>query len=165
MQKNTGSKKGETTRSGPAKPEPPSPDTPSGSSGFDLRRMLETLRLPGVDVAALIESRRKDVEAVVAANQRAVQGIEALTRRQAEILAATMNGWQEGTRDLLAAGTAPERANRSAGRAQQAFGEALANMRELAELVAKSHEDVIGIINARMQAHIDELRSQFGRRA
>lgn len=150
-----------------ASPRPAAAQDESGAArpGFDIRALLDRLSLPGVDVQALLESRRKDVEALVAANQRAYQGFEALTRRQAEILAEAMQVWQAGTREVLATTGAPEKANRSAGRAQQAFGEALASMRELAELAAKSHEDVVRILNKRVHEGLDELREQLKTRA
>lgn len=156
MQKTTGTKKPASAKSEPA----PAAAAPK----FDLRSMLEGLRMPGLDVSALMDSRRKDVEALIAANQRAYQGFEALTRRQAEILAEGMKAWQEGAKEMIGPASAGEKATRSASRAQEAFGHALSNMRELAEMAAKSQQEVVGIINKRVREGIQEFREQFTRK-
>ena len=132
---------------------------------LDLRKMLEKLKLPGVDVNALLEYHRKDVETLIAANEQAFRGYQALTRRQAEILAEAMRDWREGAAGLIDVKGIPEKASRTAGRAQQAFGQALGNMREIAELAAKSHEQVIEILNKRVHEGLDSLRDGLRKHA
>src|SRR5262249_25431760 len=48
----------------------------------DFNKMLEQFRLPGFDVPAVMEARRKDVEALVAANQTALRGMQSLAQQQ-----------------------------------------------------------------------------------
>jgi len=132
---------------------------------LDLRKLLEKLKLPGVDVNALLEHHRKDVETLIAANEQAFRGYQALTRRQAEILAEAMREWREGTAGLVDVKGIPEKASRTAGRAQQAFGQALGNMREIAEMAAKSHEQVIEILNKRVHEGLDGLRDSLRKHA
>lgn len=128
---------------------------------LDLRTLLEKLKLPGVDVNGLLDYHRKDVETLIAANEQAFRGYQALTRRQAEILAEAMREWREGTAGLVDVKGIPEKASRTAGRAQQAFGRALGNMREIAEMAAKSHEQVIEILNKRVHEGLDGLRESL----
>ena len=121
-------------------------------------KMLEQFRIPGVDLQAIMESRRKDVEAVVQANQVAFQGVQALVQRQTEILQQTMSEWQKVVQDM--AGKEPGAAIGSqAELAKQAFEKALANMRELAELAVKAQSDAYEVIKQRMHENIEELRS------
>jgi phasin family protein len=132
---------------------------------LDIRKLLEKLKLPGVDVQALIDSSRKDLETLKAANEQAYVGYQALTRRQGEILAEAMQEWQAGAQQLLSAKGAPELANITSSRAQHAFGQALANMREMAEMAARSHEQVIGIVNKRVHEGLDGIREQLNKRS
>lgn len=132
---------------------------------LDLRKLLEKLKLPGVDVNALLDYHRKDVETLIAANEQAFRGYQALTRRQAEILAEAMREWREGTAGMVDVKGIPEKASRTAGRAQQAFGQALGNMREIADLAAKSHEQVINILNKRVHEGLDGLRDSLRKHA
>ncbi|HME39298.1 MAG TPA: phasin family protein, partial [Steroidobacteraceae bacterium] len=113
---------------------------------------------PGVDLQAIMEGRRKDVEAVVQANRVAFQGMQALVQRQTEILQQTMSEWQKAAQGMsvkdpgAALGSAAELA-------KQAFEKALANMRELAELAIKAQTDAYEVIKHRVQEDMEELRS------
>ena len=51
--------------------------------------MLESFKLPGVDMTSLLEARRKDVEALAEANTLAYEGMQALVRKQTEMLNAS----------------------------------------------------------------------------
>ncbi|HEY5323888.1 MAG TPA: hypothetical protein VIK58_13750, partial [Caldimonas sp.] len=48
----------------------------------DLRKLVGRLKLPGVDMAAIVESQRKDMEALAEANRQAYEGIKALAQRR-----------------------------------------------------------------------------------
>jgi hypothetical protein len=61
---------------------------------MDVNQLLEQFKIPGVDVSALIEARRKDIEAVVTANRQAYEGTQLLAQRQAEMLQEAITEWQ-----------------------------------------------------------------------
>jgi phasin family protein len=143
-------------------PEPrvekePAPKTPR----FDLRSLLERLRLPGVTTQKLMAFHRKDLEALIAANERAVQALETVTRKQADMLVNVLHEWNEGAKDAVADKPGAERLNEATSRVQSAFSTALANLREMAEISAKSSEDVLGILNKRYREGLDELRASL----
>src|SRR5690606_5818899 len=52
----------------------------------DFSKVLSDVQVPGVDIDAILASQRKNIEAVTAANQLAIEGMQAVLRRQAEIL-------------------------------------------------------------------------------
>ena len=134
-------------------------ETPNIENPFQtFTKLVEQFRIPGVDLQAIMESRRKDVEAVVQANRVAFQGMQALVQRQTEILQQTMSEWQKAAQGLSGkdAGSAM---GSQAEFAKQAFEKALANMRELAELAVKSQSDAFEVIKHRVQENIEELRS------
>ena len=121
-------------------------------------KMMDQFHIPGVDLQAIMDGRRKDVEAVVQANRVAFQGLQALVQRQTEILQQTMSEWQKAAQGMsvkdpgAAVGSAAELA-------KQAFEKALANMRELAELAIKAQTDAYEVIKHRVQENMEELRS------
>jgi phasin family protein len=123
----------------------------------DITKILEQFRLPGVDINAIVEARRKDVEALTQANQVAYESMQALARREAEILQQTMAEWQ-GAMAGMAGKTPQEMAARGTELATQAFGRALANMRELAEMASNSQSQTYEILNRRFQENLEELR-------
>ena len=57
----------------------------------EIAKTIEQFNLPGVDVESLVASEKKNLEAVTRANQVAFQGLQAVAKRQAEILQEMMN--------------------------------------------------------------------------
>lgn len=127
------------------------------SQFMDVSKMFEQFKFPGVDMNTLIEGRRKDIEALVQLNQQAYQSVQALTQRQAELLTAAASAMQANMKDM--AGKKPnEIATQQAELARQAFDRALADMRELADIVAKSQTQAYEALSKRFQEHIDEFK-------
>ncbi len=46
----------------------------------DFTKLLEQYKLPGVDMTAVIEARRKDIDAITEANKIAYEGMQALVQ-------------------------------------------------------------------------------------
>ena len=128
----------------------------------DIDDLVRQFSLPNVDIASLVESRRKDMEALVEANRRAYEGMQALGQRQMQILQESMQQLQEQIRQ---AGTGPGAANDAAvslgDSVRVAFERALVNMRELAELAAKAQSDAYEVIHQRVQESLEETGRQF----
>ena len=131
--------------------------SPSSLFG-DFSKLIEQFKLPGIDVHLVMEARRKDVEALAAANRTAVEGIQSLGRKQAEILRTTLEEVQSLVKHLTPAAGG----GTSAGTAevvQQALQKTFTNMRELAESAYKSQSDAFAIIKQRVQENIREGES------
>src|SRR3982750_1126855 len=64
----------------------------------DMKKMLEQLKMPGIDMAAILESRRKDVEALVEANKSAYEAMQAIARKQTEMMAESMQVMREAAK-------------------------------------------------------------------
>lgn len=79
----------------------------------DLTKMFEQFKLPGIDTAEIAAARRKDVEALVQANQVAYEGMQALANKQADMLKQAMEDIQAAVK--LAAGGGRCRRSRQAG--------------------------------------------------
>lgn len=124
----------------------------------EFSKMLKQYNLQGVDMDALMASQKKNLEALTQANRVALEGLQAVAKRQAEILQETMNEASKAVDVLSKAGSPTEVAAKQAELAKDAFERALANMRELAEMVAKSNEEATSTINARISATLDEIK-------
>lgn len=135
--------------------------TPARPALLDISGALNQLKLPGIDISALIESRRKDVEAVLAANEQAYRGLEAVAKRQREMLTEAMKSLRSGAQETLTTPGAAAKAGRIAGQAQQALGQALADMKELAELSARSQQQVVQTLGKRLREGINEASTQL----
>ena len=151
------------------------PETPASEPAFDLRKlmgefdpnkligqfqsMLAQCKLPSVDIDKLIAPQQKNIEAVAEANRVAVEGIQALARRQVDVLQETMKEASEAVSSLSKAGSPAELAAKEAELAKSAFKKSVATMREMAEILVKSSQEATNKINARVAASLDEIRS------
>ena len=124
----------------------------------ELSNMLKQYKLPGVDVDAVVASQKKNLEALTTANRTAIEGLQAVVKRQAEILQETMNEASKAVDALSKAGSPADVAAKQAELTKDAFERALGNMRELAEMVTKSNQEATSTINARISAGLDELK-------
>ena len=124
----------------------------------EFSNALKQYKLPNVDLDSVVASQKKNMEALTSANRVAFEGLQAVARRQAEILQETMNEASKAVDALAKAGSPPEIAAKQAELTKNAFERALSNMRELAELVAKSNQDATNTVNSRIAASLDEIK-------
>src|SRR5665647_3174926 len=65
-------------------------NSPFGEFGkmpnFDFTKLMKDFKLPGVDLATIMDREKKNIEALTEANRVAFEGWQALVHRQAEIL-------------------------------------------------------------------------------
>ena len=132
-------------------------DTASAGLIAEFQKLIEQCKLPGVDMNAVLEARRKDLEAWMAANRSALEGMQALGQKQAETLRNTAEQLQTIVKQLASTGSAT--AASTGETMQQALHKTFANMQELAEAARKSQSDAFSIISRRVHENMDELRN------
>lgn len=125
----------------------------------DVSKLMSEFKLPGVDVESAFAAQQKNIQALTAANQLAFEGFQAVARRQSEILRQTIEQTTSIVSELLAAGSPEEKVAKQADLVKAAFEKALANTRELAELVTKSNTEAADVINKRVSESLEELKS------
>jgi phasin family protein len=124
----------------------------------DLQKMIEQFKMPGVDMSAIVESRRKDIEALMEANKAAYESMQALARKQAEILSQTMQGMQEAAKGAAGAAGNPAKQTENV---RKAFEKTLTDMKELAEMARRSQSDAMAHITQRGNEHMQEIRKMM----
>lgn len=126
---------------------------------MDVSKMMSDMKVPGVDMDALMQSQRKNIEAVTAANKLAFEGMQAVATRQTEILRQTMDEMSKMMSDMMSAGTPEDRMAKQADLTKAAFEKSLANMREIAEMIAKSNSEAADVITQRVSATLEEIKT------
>ncbi|MDQ6628585.1 MAG: phasin family protein [Pseudomonadota bacterium] len=121
----------------------------------DVKKMIEQFKVPGVDMSAIVEARRKDIEALVAANKAASESMEALARKQAEMLTQAMKGMQEAAKGAVGSVGDPAKQTEVV---RKAFEKTLSDMRELAEMARSSQSDALAHITKRGTEHLQEIK-------
>src|SRR5258708_26171960 len=126
---------------------------------FDVTKVMGDFRVPGIDVEAAVASQRKNIEALTQANQLAVEGVQALMRRQVEITRQAMEDFSAMFRDFVQPnGTPEDRIVKQAEYSKLAIEKGLSNAKELTELVTKANTEAFNVINKRVTESLDEVR-------
>jgi phasin family protein len=120
----------------------------------DIKKLTEKFQLPGVDVAALVDWQRKDMETLVEANRQAYEGVRALIERRNEILQETLAQFQAAVKDA----TSSETIAKQAEAGKQGVQQVIANIRELAEMEAQSRNNAWKVVQDRMQENLANLQ-------
>lgn len=132
----------------------------TGAAGMnpfgDITKMLEQFKMPGVDMAAIADARRHDIEALVQANKSVYEGMQALANKQAEMLKQTVEGIQNAA-GASGVGDPAQQAEL----ARKAYEKALADMKELAEIAQKSQADAMASITERAAVHLQEIKNMM----
>jgi phasin family protein len=121
----------------------------------DIAKLIEQFKVPGLDVSKIVETQRKDIEAITQANQAAYEGMQELAKRQMEILQETVTEWQAAM--TQATSRESTTASQRAELAEKTFGKAFENMRELAELAVKAQTQAWEVIQKRFQENLADL--------
>ena len=125
----------------------------------DITKMLADFKVPGVDFEPMLAAQRKNIEALTEANQLVIAGVQAVMKRQAEILQASMEQARTIAGEMMVPGSPEAKAAKQAEVVQTAFQAALTNMKELADLVTKSNTDAANVISKRVSESIDEVKA------
>lgn len=123
----------------------------------DLTKMLEQFKLPGVDTQEVVEARRKDIDALVQANQAVYEGMQALANKQGELLKAAMGDIQsamKGTASGIGVGDPAKQGEL----ARKAYEKVLGDMKDLAEIARESQTEAMAKITQRGTEHLDEVK-------
>lgn len=121
----------------------------------DLAKMFEQFKVPGVDMTAIVDARRKDVEALTQVNQAAYESMQAMARKQSDMLAQAMQGAQDAARQAASGAGDPAKQTELA---RKAYEKAVADMKELAEIARKSQADALAIVSRRANQQLEEFK-------
>lgn len=133
------------------------------SKMFDAQKMFGEFKLPGFDAEALAATQKKNLEAIAAANKKVFDGYQALAKRQAEIFQQGMDELSSMVKDTVSKGAKDANPAKQAELVKAATERALANLKELAEMAAKTNTETFEALNKRMNESLEELRSTLAK--
>jgi phasin family protein len=123
----------------------------------DLKKLIDKYQLRGVDVAALVDWQRKDMEALAEAKRQAFEGMKALIDRRNEILQETLAQWQATVKDA----TSAEAMSKQAEAVKQGVEKAVANFRELSQMEAQARNNAWKVAQDRIQENLGNLQKML----
>lgn len=121
----------------------------------DISRMMASLNTPPVDLQAVTDAQRKNMEMLSAVCMLALDSIHETARRQSALLAETVDHLFAAARGAATNGGGGD------GMAAQRvlFSRGVDTMREIAELIAKSNGEALEVVGQRTKTCLDELNA------
>lgn len=130
------------------------------SAAEDFTRMFAEMKLPPMpDMEVLMTAHRRNMEALSAANRVALEGAQAVARRHMEIMQQMMAELTETIRALAVADAPQAKAAKQAELLKQAYERAVANAKELTDLIQHSNGEALSVLNRRFSEAMDEVRT------
>ncbi len=124
----------------------------------DFSKIAGKFEMPNVDGASLMETQRKNVEAITQANRIVFEGMQAMAQRQAEIVRKGMDEAAKTFGSLAEAGAPEDKLAKQIELTKKAYIDAFTNFNELAEISVKSNAEAAQEINKRVTASFDEVK-------
>lgn len=139
---------------------PQSKPTGIGLPDFDFTKLFADLKLPALpDMEAFVTANRKNMETLSATNRIALEGAQAVARRHMEIMQQSMTEMTEAIRALSTPEAPQAKAARQAELLKQAYEHAVANMKELSDLIQQANGEALALINKRFTEAMDEVKA------
>jgi phasin family protein len=132
---------------------------------MDVGKAFAGFNFPGLDLESLVAAQRRNLEAFTQANQLAVEGFQAVARRQVELARQSVDEASALLREWTQPSAPEERVAKNVELAKQAFEKSVANVRELGELVTKANAEALSVINKRVSEGFEEIRDYAKQRA
>jgi len=139
--------------------------TASFIPNFDIKKLLGDMKIPPApDMEAVMAAHKRNLEALTEANRVALEGAQAVARRHMEILQSTMSGLTETLKELSSAGSPTSRAAKQTEMLKQAYENAVANTKELGDLIQKSNAEALQKLNTRVSEAMTEMQTLLGKK-
>ena len=135
---------------------------PETESILDMFSKLGSeMKLPKVDVEAILGNHRKNLEALEKSAKAAASGASSLLAKQREVLRETLHEISAMAESYRTPGDPQELLSKQADFARRSFEAAVKNASETAEIVKKSGQESIDILRERIRESMQEIRSGF----
>ena len=109
------------------------------------------------DFNQLFSTQRRNIEALAEINQTIVEGAQAISRRQAEVVRDNVENVLKASKDMLSGGSPENSIAKQADFTKAIFENTLSNMREVTEMVTKSGFEAFDVLNKRTAESLEEI--------
>ncbi len=135
--------------------------TPKSIADFgDFGKLFADMKLPVVpDMEVFVAASRRNIETLTAANRVALEGAQAVARRHMEIVQQSMTELSDAVKTMASVEAPQAKAAKQAELLKLAYERAVANMKEIGDLIQHSHEEALKLLNARFVEAMDEVRA------
>jgi len=133
-------------------------DTPQNFTDM-FKNLGEQLKIPSFDVKKIMEHQQKNLEAMAKSWQAMAGGANEIAKKQREIFEEAVKDVTAMVQTYKPGGSPQEIMAKQAEFAKKAMEAAIANTRDVAELVQKSSAEAFRIVQDRMKESYEEIRN------
>ena len=138
----------------------PMADMPKMPDFSEFTKMFANLKMPAApNMEAYVAASRRNMETIAAANRVAMEGAQAVGKRHMEIMQQGMTDMTEAMRSLVLPENPQAKAAKQAEMLKRAYEHAVANMKELGEMIQHSNGEAIGLLNTRFTEALEEVKA------
>lgn len=128
----------------------------------EFTRMFSDMKMPSMagmpDMGVFLAAHRKNLEVLTAANKVALEGAQTVARRHMEIMQQTMSEISDAMRDMTSTETPQGKAAKQTELMKASYEHAVANMKELADLIQRSNGEAMNMLHQRFTEAMDEVK-------
>ena len=124
----------------------------------DMTKAMKDFNVPSLDMNALMEAQRKNMQAITVVNQAAFENFQSYIQRQATLMTQGIQVNANLMNAIMAAPTTQEKVMHQAEASKTAIDQCFSNVRDAAETLAKCNQQVMEIVSNRMTEGLEELR-------
>jgi len=126
---------------------------------FDFTKFMADYKWPTVSFDAVMASQKKTMEAFAEANKLAVEGMQAVAKRQLEVVRQAVEEASGMGGEVFKPGAPKEQVAKQADLAKAQFDRMLANMKEMSEMLAKSNTEAANVVSKRISDSFEEFKA------
>lgn len=130
-----------------------------------FKSLGEQLKVPSLDMTRIMEHHQKNLDAMTRSWQAMAGGANEIAKKQREIFEAAVKDVTVMVQEYKPGGNAQEVLTKQAEFAKKAMEAAIANTRDIAELVQKSSTEAFKIVQDRMKESYDEIRASVEKKS
>jgi len=130
-----------------------------------FKKLGEQLKVPAFDMSKMMEHHQKNLEAMTRSWQAVAGGASEVAQKQKEIFEAAMKDMAEMAQSYKPGGNPQEVMAKQSEFAKKAMEAAIANTKDIAELVQKSSTEAFKIVQDRMKESYEEIRSSIEKKS
>jgi len=126
---------------------------------FDVTKMFASFPMRPFDVEAVWAAQRRNFEALTQANQLAVEGVQALAKRQIEMTQQTLEDLSTMVREMAQPSSTEERIAKHTEYTKKMIDKGLTHGREIAAMAVKAGSEATDVLQKRTTEGLDEMRA------
>jgi len=138
-------------------------DTPQNFTDM-FTKLGEQLKIPPFDMTKIMEHHQKNLEAMSKSWQAVASGASEIASKQREIVQQAVQDVTAMVQEYKPGGSAQEIMAKQTEFAKKAMEAAIANTRDITELVQKSSAEAFKIVQDRMKESYEEIRASVERK-